>query len=532
MHKFTFRRLLILGTLLCSQGAFAAGSYTEGFASTPAGWSQAFDTWNVTADYYRNINSSPVAGNRVSWYTGRQWTRNFAYKVRAYSDWPDTGNQLGIVFGLTSSTNYFEVLLNMSGAVTLAQVAGNPNSPTVIGTGSVNPSAANLAVDSWFDLEVFVDGTSVIVKVNGVNANVASNTIVPVPGYIGVVARANLARFDDVKVTSQLFRGNFTENDGTAINLSAPDYNCTTTPEPEAHRACYARFTGTDTSGYQWPPNLWLNGADPTLYGGMLHHMSRARRADPNVEVDVTDYVGAAIETQPGHVNGNPTHVLHQWLVKRQPKDEGGNQPQVPLAIRPRNTFSQQHDLYMRFWLKYPFPFTGDPQDYWQMPWQFVTDGAHVSGDSDVLRVSVLATRSAVFNQVACPDATDGQWHWIVQGDAYGAAPNDPPLWQKCKGTSEVPTGRWFKVEIFLHRATSATAPGRVWVAIDGQEVLDFNSSTDATNAIGNMYAAGAPISRINLPQMYGGDVWPRDQYVDDLEIWDGFPPNASPDVP
>ena len=38
----------------------------------------------------------------------------------------------------------------------------------------------------------------------------------------------------------------------------------------------------------------------------------------------------------------------------------------------------------------------------------------------------------------------------------------------------------------------------------------------------------GAPIDRIMLPQMYGGDAWPRHQYVDDLEIWNWFPDNAT----
>ncbi|HEV7609896.1 MAG TPA: family 16 glycoside hydrolase [Steroidobacteraceae bacterium] len=534
MRQFNLRRLLMLGGLLCSPGVFAAGSYTESFQSTPTGWSQDFDSWNANAADYRNVNGvfPGGSGNPVAWYTGRQWTKNFTYKVRAYSDWPDTGNQLGVVFGLTDSTHYFEVLLNMSGDVSVFQVSGNANTPAARGTGSVNPAAARLAVDTWFDLEVFVDGTTVKVKVNGVDANVVNSTIVPVAGYIGFVARNDKARFDDVSVVAQLFRGNFTQDDGTAIDLSAPDFNCTTSASPEFHRACYARFSGVDSSGYQWPPILWLNGADPTQYGGMLHFMSRARgKPDPNVLVDVTDYVGAAIETRPGHVNGAPTHVLHQWLVTRQPAPDGA-QPQIPLAIRPRNTFSEQHDLYMRFWLEYPNAFTDDPDDYWQMPWQFVTDGAHVSGNDDDLRVSVIGTRSPAFNGEPCADATDGQWHWIVQADQHGSQPTAPPLWQKCSGTSTVPTGRWFKVEIFLHRATSATANGRVWVAIDGHEVLDFNSNVDSTKALANMYAAGSPISRMNLPQMYGGDVWPRDQYVDDLEIWDGFPGNASAHAP
>lgn len=533
-------RMLVLGALVSSPAAFAAGSYTQSFSSSPSGWTSAFDTWGVTSGDYRNATGP--SGNTVSWYTGRQWTKNLTYKVRAYSDWPGTGNELGVVFGLTDSTHYFEVLLSVDGQIGVFQVSGNPDSPVPRGTGSVSPGAVGLAVDTWFDLEVFVDATNtakVEVKINGVDANMTNNAITPVAGYIGVVARSNKARFKNASVTSQLFRGNFTQDDGTAIDLSEPDYNCQTTPEPEAHRQCYARFSGVDSSGYPWPITLWLNGANPLQYGGMIDYKSRARTHDDSQPVDVEDYVGAAIETRPGHIGmnpdgsgGNPTHVLHQWLVKRQEYPDG-RQPQVPLAIRPRNTFAEQHDLYMRFWLKYPDGFTDSDADYWQMPWQFVTDGAYVSDDSDVLRVSLVATKDKNYNFTDCPGEPGDHWHWIVQGDQHQTSGNSPPAFQKCRAGSEVPIGRWFKVEIFLHRGTSSSDNGRLWVAIDGHEVIDYNSSTDATsNAVGNMYAAGSPISRMNLPQMYGGDVWPRDQYVDDLEIWDGFPSNASLDVP
>jgi hypothetical protein len=248
--RFDLRRLLMLGALLSSTTVFAAGSYTQSFSSTPSGWTSAFDTWSVTSGDYRNTNGP--SGNTVSWYTGRQWTKNLTYKVRAYSDWPGTGNELGVVFGLTDSTHYFEVLLSVDGQVGVFQVSGNPNAPIARGTGSVNPAAAGLAVDTWFDLDVFVDATNsakVEVKVNGVDANMINNTITPVAGYIGVVARSNKARFRNASVTSQLFRGNFTQDDGLQSTFPSRTTN--------ARRAMRPRVTTRVTPDFPvWIPRV------------------------------------------------------------------------------------------------------------------------------------------------------------------------------------------------------------------------------------------------------------------------------------
>jgi hypothetical protein len=518
MRPFRFMLCPVLGfsALLCSPEAFAAGNYTQNFATAPASWSVANDTWSAATGDYRN--ASGVIPPATAWYTGNSWTTNFTYKVRAYSEWPDTGNELGVVFGLTDSTHYFRVVLSMDGVVDLASVSGNPGAPTLIRSGSVTPASVGLAADTWFDLEVFVNGNTVTVKVNGKVA-IAREPITPVAGSIGVIARANLARFDDLSITdnlaTQLFRGTFTETDGTALNVSAPNIRCTANPQ----KNCYANITGEDQSGYSWPIRMWGDG-DPALDdddGAKLQYISRSSTGE------VTDFVGAAVETRPGHVNmnpdgsgGNPTHVLHQWLIQM-----GENQPQVPYIIRPRNTFAQQHDLYMRFWLKYPDELTG----YWQMPWQFKTYDSHTADSSDSLRVSLFATPNVSHNGTSCPGATAGQWHWLIQADPGVGTPGTLK-WQQCNPTAEVPMGRWFKVEVFFHRATSATGTGRVWVAIDNNEILDYTVA--GTPLENGMYAAGSPIDRIMLPQQYGGDEWPRDQYVDDLEIWNGFPANAS----
>jgi hypothetical protein len=116
-----------------------------------------------------------------------------------------------------------------------------------------------------------------------------------------------------------------------------------------------------------------------------------------------------------------------------------------------------------------------------------------------------------------------GNWHWVVQGD------RNPKhvIWQECNLTAEVPLRKWFKVEIWWHRARAADQSGRVWVAIDGKQVFDRTVTADEGEGQG-MFADGSPIARLNLPQTYGGDSWQRHQYVDDLEFWDAIPADAA----
>jgi chitodextrinase len=81
--------------------------------------------------------------------------------------------------------------------------------------------------------------------------------------------------------------------------------------------------------------------------------------------------------------------------------------------------------------------------------------------------------------------------------------------------TVPVPVGGWFKFEFFLHRSNGAD--GRVWVAVNGNVIADHYGP--------NMGAWNLPINRIMTPILYTGSRMPVYQWIDDLEIWDGFPP-------
>ena len=107
------------------------------------------------------------------------------------------------------------------------------------------------------------------------------------------------------------------------------------------------------------------------------------------------------------------------------------------------------------------------------------------------------------------------QPYWAILGDnnAGGGAPN-VNSWNVENRQVPVPVGRWFKFEIFWRRSNGND--GRVWMAADGQVIADRYGP--------NMGAWNMPINRIMAPMLYSGSRMPIYQWVDDLEIWDGFP--------
>jgi hypothetical protein len=105
-------------------------------------------------------------------------------------------------------------------------------------------------------------------------------------------------------------------------------------------------------------------------------------------------------------------------------------------------------------------------------------------------------------------------WQVLADNNAGGGAPlvND---WAVLNRTVPVPVGGWFKFEFFLHRSNGAD--GRVWAAVNGNVIADHYGPTKG--------AWNLPINRIMTPILYTGSRMPVYQWIDDLEIWDGFPP-------
>src|SRR6185503_8903838 len=324
--------------------AQAAGDYSQSFAAAPSGWNTALGAWNVTNGEYRNAanTASPAT---ASYYNANSWTTNYTYKVKAYSEWPSTGNQVGLVFGLTDDTHYYAALVNMSGTVTINQISGTSN--TTLATGNVVPADVGLAEDTWFNLDIFVNrhkdevtgansGSDVTVRVNGKVA-IARFHLTSVAGKIGVIARADMGHFDDVSVVDNLatriFRGTFgsldPQNDPVRIEFDSS--TCSPPPGVEGRHNCWGYILGQDLSGDQWPFHLW--GEDARL-------QYNSKSLDP----DVLSFIDATLVPVPGHVNmnpdgsgGDPTTALYLQLKKA----ETGHPPQIMYNLEPNLSVQQ-----------------------------------------------------------------------------------------------------------------------------------------------------------------------------------------------
>jgi hypothetical protein len=81
-----------------------------------------------------------------------------------------------------------------------------------------------------------------------------------------------------------------------------------------------------------------------------------------------------------------------------------------------------------------------------------------------------------------------------------------------------VPVGQWIKVEVFWHR--SSANDGRWWMAVNGQVLVDHYGP--------NMGIYNAAINRIMPSLLYTSTGYPTYHWVDDLQIWDGFPSDGN----
>lgn len=254
---------------------------------------------------------------------------------------------------------------------------------------------------------------------------------------------------------------------------------------------CWQDITGTDsTTGFTWPPNVWGGGGRFQLLADALVDAATIRNYMFNQIVSVTGHAGGQTKalysqiTQSGCCGQNPQSGATQDSFQLHPAFEGG-------------------DLYVRYWVKFQPDLAQQlsPQN-WRVlfTWKTGTPGAN---DGDY-RVEV--------NVVTWGNVPP---YWLVRGDnAAGGSPQYVEFWRVENRTVPVPAGQWFKFEIFWHR--SPLNDGRVWVAINDQVICDrFGPNIGVNNK---------PINRIIIGPVYGGGPYPIYQWVDDLEIWTGFP--------
>jgi hypothetical protein len=274
---------------------------------------------------------------------------------------------------------------------------------------------------------------------------------------------------------------------------------------------CWQEIAGLDSvTQFSWPITLW-GGQSKIL---ML--------TDPVTITPLTlgNYIVNRIDTVTGH-RGDQTRVLYQE-ISRNVNGTGpmGTSPeQNELQLLPK---ADTGDLYVSYWVKLQPDLAAKMNN--------LPDGPGISGGGTWRSFFALKTGG----QTAWGDPADdgdyrveayvmtyggGQPYWTILGD-NNAGGGAPPVnnWSVENRSVPVPAGQWFKFEFFWHR--SSGADGRVWMAVNGQVVA---------NRLGaNVGAWNMPVNRIMAPMVYSGSAMPIYQWIDDLEVWNGFPPQGT----
>jgi hypothetical protein len=241
--------------------------------------------------------------------------------------------------------------------------------------------------------------------------------------------------------------------------------------------SCWQDIKGSDSvTGHSWPPQIWRGG-------GRLQLL-----ADTSVTPDtVSNYVFNEIQKVMGP-RGQQTSVLYSEIRKR-----GGGATQTPYLLTPSTT-ALQENLYVSYWIKLqPDLLERLGSTSWWVLFEWKTNAQH-------RLITYIYT-----------DRLNKPYWYLKTDDLSGRVIRS--FWEIANHTAPVPVGEWFKFEFFWHR--SSQGDGRAWQAINGQVVFDY---------LGPLLGGNDPIDRIMLTQVYAGGALPLYQWVDDIEIWDGFP--------
>jgi hypothetical protein len=269
---------------------------------------------------------------------------------------------------------------------------------------------------------------------------------------------------------------------------------------------CWQSITGTDNStAYAWPPY------DPTtnpLF--QLLADNRTGTMDPstigsymfNQILPVTGHEGTTIMalysqvTQSGCCGGDP---------------QGGGATQNNFVLHPT---SEPGDTYMSYWFKYQPDLDRQlANGGFRSLFVWKTGTTPGTDDGDYRVVAEVATWN-------CPGSPTPPYCWLIQAD--NAAGGNPILIVYWTTTSAVPVpiGEWFKFETFWHRSTGSD--GRVWMAVNGQVIVDARGANKITD----------PINRVYVSTVYGAGAYPQYQWMDDFQIWAGTFPVATTSDP
>jgi hypothetical protein len=280
---------------------------------------------------------------------------------------------------------------------------------------------------------------------------------------------------------------------------------------------CYQDFSGTDAvSGFTWP--IQALGSQNTQGGG---NYLQAYQDSPALTVtNVCGFFETHLAQTVGYT-GATTTALFQRLQGSEYQGATGRQQSFNLT--PDTTVAES-DFYMSFWLKFQpdlatqlitGQFPDESWGNWRIFADWKTGGPVGGGIGSGCMPGRLGYQGdfRITIQVNHSDTNGLFWRTEADTMADGGLAYER-YWRIDTTTVPVPIDTWFHVETFLHR--SSGAGGRVWAAINGSVIVDRLGA--------NMGVNSCKLNRIMAPILYTGGYQPAYQWIDDLEIWDGFP--------
>jgi len=254
-------------------------------------------------------------------------------------------------------------------------------------------------------------------------------------------------------------------------------------PNPVYGSEDYDFIRGKDTAtGFSWPIDI-LGASESALH---------------RVSDDDHTALFSEIQTVRGY-DGKPTKALYNEETHREHGD-------TQLTYEVLSITEGKTDLYIKYRMKIDSNMLGTI-DKWRALFEYKTKDYKDpgKGGTGYRLIAFIYTDK------------QGRASWHLQGDKD----SDHPIWEcdtlmptKECGNSNVPviTDAWFTTEYYWHWSNNSDGY-MVW-KINGKTVGEHHGATTRNDN---------PIDFILLTQLYG-DVSPKYQWIDDIEIWDGLP--------
>ena len=255
-------------------------------------------------------------------------------------------------------------------------------------------------------------------------------------------------------------------------------------PEVVEYSEDYDFIRGRDSqTGFSWPIDI-LGASESALH----------RVADDNHTALYSE-----IQTVTGF-DGRPTRALYNEETHRERED-------TQLTYEILNITQGASDLYVRYRMKIDGNMLGTINK-WRALFEYKTEDYKDPGEG--------GTGFRLIAFVYTDEEGRASWH--MQGDKDSSSPiwecDTLRLSETCHNENvPVITDEWFVTEYYWHWSNGDD--GRVIWKINGKVVADHQGPTTRNNN---------PIDFILLTQLYG-NVTPKHQWIDDIEIWDGMPP-------